>query len=48
MSTQEAAWLAWYMCAVSLTMTAFGLFFLVVSKFRMDAPVFDYWLLKTP
>ncbi len=47
MSTQEAAWLAWYICAVSLMMTSFGLFFLAVSKSRMDAPVFDYWLLNT-
>jgi hypothetical protein len=47
MSRQEAAWLAWYMCAVSLLMTAFGLLFLVASQSRMGAPVFDYWLLNT-
>jgi hypothetical protein len=47
MSTQEATWLAWYMCAVSLVMTAFGLYFLVVSRSRLGAPPFDYWLLNT-
>jgi hypothetical protein len=47
MSSQEATWLAWYMCAVSLVMTALGLYFLVVSQSRMGAPLFDYWLLNT-
>ena len=47
MSTQEATWLAWYMCAVSWVMTAFALYFLVVSRSRMGAPLFDYWLLNT-
>ncbi len=47
MSRQEAAWLAWYMCAVSLALTALGLIFLVASQSREGAPVFDYWLLNT-
>jgi hypothetical protein len=47
MSTQEATWLAWYMCAVSLVLTAFGLYFLVVSHSRMGAPLFDYWQINT-
>ena len=47
MSKREAAWLAWYLCAVSLVMTAFGLSFLLVSQSRMGAPVFDYWLINT-
>jgi hypothetical protein len=47
MSPREAAWLAWYMCAVSLALMALGLFFLVVSRSREGAPVFDYWLLNT-
>src|SRR5919112_4307127 len=46
MSRREAAWLAWYMCAVSLGLIGLGLFFLVVSR-RAGAPVFDYWLLNT-
>ena len=47
MSTQEAAWLAWYLCAVSLLLTAFGLIFLVASQSLVSAPVYDYWLLNT-
>jgi hypothetical protein len=47
MSPREAAWLAWYLCAVSLVLTALGLLFLVASQTRMGAPVFDYWLLNT-
>jgi hypothetical protein len=47
MSAQESAWLAWYMCAVSLMMTALGLLFLIASQSRASAPVFDYWLLNT-
>jgi hypothetical protein len=47
MSPREAAWLAWYMCAVSLVLMALGLFFLVMSRSREGAPVFDYWLINT-
>ena len=47
MSPREAAWLAWYLCAVSLVLTALGLLFLVASQTRMGAPVFDYWLINT-
>jgi hypothetical protein len=47
MSVQESAWLAWYMCAVSLMMTALGLLLLMASQSRVSAPVFDYWLLNT-
>jgi hypothetical protein len=46
MSPREAAWLAWYMCALSLALLALGLFFLVVSQTRGAAPVFDYWLIN--
>jgi uncharacterized membrane protein len=46
MSRREAAWLAWYMCVVSLGLVGSGLVFLVVSR-RSGAPVFDYWLLNT-
>ncbi len=45
MSAREAAWLAWYLCALSLTVL--GLFLLVVSQSAADAPVFDYWLENT-
>jgi hypothetical protein len=47
MSVQESAWLAWYMCAISLMMVALGLLFLIASQSRESAPVFDYWLLNT-
>ena len=47
MSAQESAWLAWYMCAASLMMTALGLLLLIASQSRVSAPVFDYWLLNT-
>src|SRR5215204_1907887 len=47
MSPREAAWLAWYMCAVSLMLTALGLLFLVTSRFHAGAPVFDYWFVNT-
>jgi hypothetical protein len=47
MSVQESAWLAWYMCAISLMMVALGLLFLIASQSRERAPVFDYWLLNT-
>jgi hypothetical protein len=53
MSAREAAWLAWYLCAVSLTLTVLGLFLLLVSRSPAGAPVyaggpvFDYWLENT-
>jgi hypothetical protein len=47
MSPREAAWLAWYMCAVSLALMVLGLLLLVTSRSRGGAPVFDYWLLNT-
>jgi hypothetical protein len=47
MSAKESAWLAWYMCAVSLTMAAFGLLLLLASRSGTGAPVYDYWLLNT-
>jgi hypothetical protein len=52
MSPSEAAWLAWYMCTVSVTLTALGLSLLVVSRspgsapVYAGAPVFDYWLVN--
>ena len=47
-SLRTAVWLAWTMCAVSLALTALGLFLLVVSRSPVgapvyaSAPVFDY------
>jgi hypothetical protein len=49
MNSRTATWLAWYMCAVSLTLMTLGLFLLVLSRSPVyaDAPVFDYWLVNT-
>jgi hypothetical protein len=49
MNPRTATWLAWYMCVVSLTLMALGLFLLVLSRSPVyaDAPVFDYWLVNT-
>jgi hypothetical protein len=47
MSARSAAWPAWYMCAGSLMLTVLGLLFLVTSRSRTGAPVFDYWLINT-
>jgi hypothetical protein len=47
MSSREAARLAWCMCAVSLVLTGLGLLFLVTSRSRTGAPVYDYWLVNT-
>jgi hypothetical protein len=43
-STSEAAWLSWYMCAVSLAFAAGGLLLLVLSReARPDVPLFAQW-----
>src|SRR5215213_8251486 len=44
MSSSGAAWLAWYMCAVSLALAALGLFLLVLSRVALPGlPVFEQW-----
>jgi len=44
MSQSEAAWLAWYMCALSLTFAALGLLLLVLSREALPGvPVFEQW-----
>ena len=47
MNRRTDAWLAWCMCAVSLVLTVLGLLFLVASRSRTGAPVYDYWLVNT-
>jgi hypothetical protein len=53
LSPRATALLARCLCAVSLTLTALGLFLLVVSRSPVGvpvyagAPVFDYWLENT-
>ena len=44
MSPSEAAWLAWYMCLLSLGLAAFGLLLLVLGhEARPGVPVFEQW-----
>jgi len=44
LSQSEAAWLAWYMCALSLTFAALGLLLLVLSREALPGvPVFEQW-----
>jgi hypothetical protein len=47
MNRRHDAWLAWCMCAVSLLLTGLGLLFLITSRSRTGAPVYDYWLVNT-
>ena len=53
MNRRNDAWLAWYMCAVSLMLTMIGLLLLVVSwlpvgdSLYAGAPVYDFWLVNT-
>ncbi len=53
MNRREAAWLAWYMCAVSLMMTVLGVLLLFVSRSPVGvpvyagAPVYDFWFVNT-
>ena len=47
MSSREAARLAWCMWAASLVLTVLGLLFLITSRSRTGAPVYDYWLVNT-
>ena len=52
-SARSAAWPAWCMCTLSLTLTVVGLVLLVVSRSPVGAslyagaPVYDYWLINT-
>src|SRR5918992_4216994 len=47
MNQRHDAWLAWCMCAVSLVLMGLGLLFLITSRSRTGAPVYDYWLVNT-
>ena len=45
MGPREAAWLAWYMCAVSLALTALGLVLVALSRAHYPGvPVFGLWV----
>src|SRR5918998_174953 len=43
MGPKEAAWLAWYMCALSLMLTALGLVLLVLSREHHGVLIFEQW-----
>jgi hypothetical protein len=43
MGRKEAAWLAWYMCALSLMLTALGLVLLVLSREHHGTLIFEQW-----
>jgi len=53
MNRRHDAWLAWYMCAVSLMLAVIGLLLLAVSRFPdgaslyAGAPAYDFWLVNT-
>jgi hypothetical protein len=47
MSSRKAARMAWCLWAASLMLTVLGLLFLVTSRSRTGAPVYDYWLVNT-
>jgi hypothetical protein len=44
MSRRTAAWFAWSLCALSLTLTALSLLISALNLSRLDAHVYDYWL----
>jgi hypothetical protein len=47
MSSRTAAWLAWSLWALSLVLTALGLFLLALSLSRPDSSLYYYWLETT-
>src|ERR671920_104145 len=47
MNRRHDAWLAWCMCAVTLVLMGLGLLFLITSRSRTGAPVYDYWVVNT-
>src|SRR5215208_6466709 len=44
MSSRKTARLAWCLWAASLVLTVLGLLFLITSRSRTGAPIYDYWL----
>jgi hypothetical protein len=43
---RPASWLAWSLCALSLSLTALG-FLVIALNLSLGAPVFFYWLETT-
>jgi len=46
-STCAAAWLAWWLCALSLALTALGLLFHILNQPHPRVPIFDHWMEST-
>jgi hypothetical protein len=46
MSIRTAVWLAWFVCALSLALTALS-FLLIALILSLNAPIFFYWLEPT-
>src|ERR671921_1429362 len=44
MSRRTAAWLAWSLCALSLTLTALSLLISALNLSHLEAHVYSYWL----
>jgi hypothetical protein len=47
MSTRIAPWLAWFMCALSLVLTVFGLLLVALDLPQTNTQVYDYWVENT-
>ena len=47
MSPHSAAWLAWSLCVLSITLTALSLSLLTLALFRPDLTINYYWLETT-
>ena len=47
MSKRTASWIAWSMCAFSLSLTALSLLLLVQYRSNPDAYIFDHWFDST-
>jgi hypothetical protein len=47
MSARSSSWLAWSLLAISVALTALGLFLLALNLSHEDVHVYDYWLENT-
>jgi two-component system, NarL family, sensor kinase len=47
MSRRTASWLAWFLCALSMALTAFSLWLLALNTSHPGVHIFDFWLENT-
>jgi hypothetical protein len=47
MGRRTAAWLAWFLCALSLALTALSLLFLALNLSHPNTPIYNFWLENT-